>query len=292
MNNESKGMMYGVLAVSAFSLTLPATRHIIEFFNPVFLGLGRAVVAALIAGGILIFTGQSWPSKQQLVQLILIALGVVIGFPVLSAVAMQYVAASHGGVVLGLLPLTTTLFAVLITAERPSTGFWLMAILGSLLVVAFSLIKGGGSLHLADFALLGSIIFAGVGYAVGGKLSRQLGGWQVICWALVIALPFIVIPSGYYFPENPELIPLEAWLSFLYLALVSQLFGLFLWNKGLAIGGISRVSQTQLLQPFITLIASAIMLSEVLELQTILFAMATGLVVFFGKKSAIRASVK
>jgi len=220
MNNETKGMLLGILGVIAFGLTLPATRFIIPYFEPVFIGLGRAVIAALFAGVFLIFTRQPIPNKKQLYQLMIVALGVVIGFPVLSAWAMQTVPASHGGVVLGLLPLATAVVAVCITNERPSIGFWVLGVAGSILVVIYSFQKGLGSFHLGDLALFGAILSAAIGYAVGGQLSKTMGGWQVICWALVLSFPFILIPAIMKAPENVLEQPFDVWLSFLYLALV------------------------------------------------------------------------
>ena len=287
MNNETKGMLLGILGVIAFGLTLPATRFIIPYFEPVFIGLGRAVIAALFAGVFLIFTRQPIPNKKQLYQLMIVALGVVIGFPVLSAWAMQTVPASHGGVVLGLLPLATAVVAVCITNERPSIGFWVLGVAGSILVVIYSFQKGLGSFHFGDLALFGAILSAAIGYAVGGQLSKTMGGWQVICWALVLSFPFILIPAIMKAPENVLEQPFDVWLSFLYLALVSQLLGFFLWNKGLALGGIARVSQAQLLQPFVTIIASVLLIGEKMDIETIIFAFLVVGTVALGKRMTI-----
>ncbi|MBS1254711.1 MAG: hypothetical protein MAG581_00507 [Deltaproteobacteria bacterium] len=288
MSDESKGMILGFLGVVAFGLTLPATRFIVPYFEPVFIGLGRAVMASIVAAFILIVTKQTRPNRHQLFQLSAVALGVVVGFPVLTAWAMKTVPASHGGVVLGVLPLATAVAAALVSRERPSAGFWFFSVIGSIVVVAYSLLQGFGSFQLGDFFLVGAIISAGLGYALGGKLSKELGGWQVICWALVISFPFIIIPAWLEAPEDAiGSLPLNVLLSFLYLALVSQLFGFFLWNKGLALGGIARVSQTQLFQPFVTLIASAFLINEVISLQTVVFALLVVCIVAIGKKMPI-----
>ena len=273
MTNESKGMLLGLLGVVSFGLTLPATRFVVPYFDPVFIGLGRAVPAALVAAMLLLITRQPVPNRKQLYQLLVIAAGVVLGFPVLSAWAMQTVPASHGGVVLGLLPLATAVAGALISGEKPSLGFWVAGMAGSVLVIIYSLSQGGGWFHGGDLALLGAVLSAAIGYAVGGKLSREIGGWQVICWALVIGLPFIIAPAWIHAPQSVAHIHGSVWLGFLYLALVSQLFGFFLWNKGLAIGGVARVSQTQLLQPFVTIVASALLLSEAIDTATIVFAL-------------------
>ena len=288
MSNESKGMILGFLGVVAFGLTLPATRFVVPYFDPIFIGLGRAVIASVIAAFILIATKQSKPTRKQLIQLSVVALGVVLGFPVLTAWAMETVPASHGGVVLGILPLATAVAAVIVSKEKPSVGFWIFSLIGSIVVVTYSLLQGFGSFKLGDLLLVGAIISAGLGYALGGKLSKELGGWQVICWALVISFPFIIFPAWMQAPEEDfSNLPLNVLLSFLYLALVSQLFGFFLWNKGLALGGIARVSQTQLIQPFVTLLASAFLINETVNLQTIIFAVLVVSIVAIGKKMPV-----
>ena len=288
MSNESKGMFFGLLGVFSFALTLPAIRYIIDFFDPIFIGLGRAVVAAVVASLLLLFSRQTLPSKEQLKKLAVVALGVVVGFPVLTSWAMQTVPASHGGVVLGVLPLATAIVGTIISKERPSIGFWMSAMVGSSIVITYSFLMGANSIHLGDIALFGAVVCAAIGYSVGGELSKQMGGWQVICWTLVISLPFILLPALSMWPENITNIPINIWLGFLYLALVSQLFAFFLWNKGLSLGGVVRVSQTQLVQPFITIIASTILLNESLDAMTIVFAILIISTVAISKKMKIR----
>lgn len=288
MTDETKGMLYGILGVVAFGLTLPFTRKIIPFLDPVFIGTGRAVLAALVAAIILFWFKQKIPNKAQIIKLSIVSLGVVAGFPILSSWAMQHVPASHGGVVLGILPLATAIFGAWVAKERPSLAFWLVSLLGSLLVVTYVLTQSAGALQLADLALLGAIISAAIGYAVGGQLSKDLGGWQVICWALIISLVYTLPLSIVYAPETFTGYPPEVYISFLYLALVSMLTAFFAWYKGLVLGGIARVSQTQLLQPFITIFASIFMLGEPLELKTILFAAMVVASVWIGKKMPIK----
>lgn len=291
MKNETKGMLYGVIAVSAFGLTLPATRVVIPYLDPIFIGLGRAVLASLFAAIFLLWFPQTIPNRNQIVQLLIVALGVVIGFPVFSSWAMQYVPASHGGVVVGILPLATALVGVLIGNERPSVLFWVVSFIGSSLVVMYALLQGAGTIHIADIALLGAVISAAIGYAIGAKLSRELGGWQVICWALVLAFPFILIPTINYAPQSLANISVMGFASFLYLALVSQLFAFIIWYKGLALGGIARVSQTQLIQPLVTLLASALFLGEVIEIQTTIFVFLIVGSVWLGKRMPIRQKI-
>lgn len=291
MNNEAKGMLLGFIGVSAFGLTLPATKLVLPYLDPVFIGLGRAILAAIFAAIFLFWFKEKIPNKKQWSQLSIVSLGVIVGFPVLSSWAMQYVPASHGGVVAGILPLMTTVVGVVIGHERPSIGFWITSLFGSILVIVYALLQGSGKLHVADIALLGAIISAAIGYAVGAKLSKQLGGWQVICWSLMLAFPFIIFPAIYYAPINFLNFPASAYVSFFYLALVSQLFAFFAWYKGLALGGIARVSQTQLAQPFITIFASVFILNEVIDFITILFALLVIGIVWLGKKMPIHTKV-
>tara|TARA_Y100001947_G_scaffold106558_1_gene91195 strand:- start:95 stop:970 length:876 start_codon:yes stop_codon:yes gene_type:complete len=288
MSDESKGMFLGLVGVVSFGLTLPATRFIIPYFEPVFIGLGRAVIASFVAALLLIATKQTRPSKNQFYQLLVVASGVVVGFPILSAWAMQTVPASHGGVVLGVLPLATAIVGAVVSNEKPSVAFWICGIVGSAVVIAYSLLQGVGEFQTGDFFLLGAIVSAATGYALGGKLSKEIGGWQVICWALVISFPFIIVPAWLEAPQDAVgSLPLNVILSFLYLALVSQLFGFFFWNKGLALGGVARVSQTQLLQPIVTLVASALLINETINVQTIVFATLVIVTVAIGKKMPI-----
>jgi len=288
MSDESKGMFLGLVGVVSFGLTLPATRFIIPYFEPVFIGLGRAVIASFVAALLLIATKQTRPSKNQFYQLLVVASGVVVGFPILSAWAMQTVPASHGGVVLGVLPLATAIVGAVVSNEKPSVAFWICGIVGSAVVIAYSLLQGVGEFQTGDFFLLGAIVSAATGYALGGKLSKEIGGWQVICWALVISFPFIIVPAWLEAPQEAVgSLPLNVLLSFLYLALVSQLFGFFFWNKGLALGGVARVSQTQLLQPIVTLVASALLINETINVQTIVFAILVIVTVAIGKKMPI-----
>ena len=288
MSDESKGMFLGLVGVVSFGLTLPATRFIIPYFEPVFIGLGRAVIASFVAALLLIATKQTRPSRNQFYQLLVVASGVVVGFPILSAWAMQTVPASHGGVVLGVLPLATAIVGAVVSNEKPSVAFWICGIVGSAVVIAYSLLQGVGEFQTGDFFLLGAIVSAATGYALGGKLSKEIGGWQVICWALVISFPFIIVPAWLEAPQDAfGSLPLNVILSFLYLALVSQLFGFFFWNKGLALGGVARVSQTQLLQPIVTLVASALLINETINVQTIVFATLVIVTVAIGKKMPI-----
>jgi len=287
MKNETKGMLLGLLGVIGFGLTLPMTKFALPYMDPIFIAFGRAVLAASVAAFLLVWFREKRPNVKQFQKLAVVALGVVIGFPVLSTWSMQYVPASHGGVVLGILPLSTAIVGVIISHERPSIGFWLVGIVGCGLVVSYTLLQGSGSMHIADLVLLGAVIAAAIGYAVGAQLAKEMGGWQVICWALILTFPFVLLPSIITAPENWSAIPFSGFSSFFYLALVSQLFAFFAWYKAMAIGGIARVSQAQLLQPFITLLASVALLNEPIDVETGVFIFLVVCSVWLGKRMPI-----
>ncbi|RTZ66249.1 MAG: EamA/RhaT family transporter [Aquificaceae bacterium] len=288
MKTETTGMVLGFIGVAIFSLTLPATRYIAAYFDPLFIGLGRASVAAIIAMIILLIFKQPFPNKQQAKQLAITATGVIVGFPVLTSWAMKTVDASHAGVVIALIPLLTAVFARFISGERPSIAFWIVSGMGATLVASYALLEGNFRFQIGDLLLIAASLLGALGYAVGGKLSQELGGWQVICWALVISFPFILIPTLMTQPNDYSSISPSVWINFLYLALMSQLFGFFLWYKGLAMGGIARVSQIQLLQPFLTIIASVLFLGESLNNRTIIFAIAVVSMIAISRKMPIK----
>ncbi|HEY0845839.1 MAG TPA: DMT family transporter [Noviherbaspirillum sp.] len=288
MTQETRGMWLGAIGVAIFSLTLPFTRMAVAELNPVLVALGRAVVAAAASAVLLWWLGAPRPTRTQLRALIITSLGVVVGFPVLSSIAMRYVPASHGAVVVGLLPLATALFGALRFGERPSTGFWLAALAGSAIVVAFALWQGGGELHVADLALFGAVIAAAMGYAEGGRLSQSMGGQQVISWALVLSMP-VLLPAtiwlGWHYGVTASA---QAWIGFGYVSVFSMFIGFFFWYKGLALGGIARVGQVQLLQPFLTLVGAAVIVGETLDADNFLFAFAVIAVVAIGRRMSIR----
>ncbi|HJV80718.1 DMT family transporter [Noviherbaspirillum sp.] len=288
IRQESRGMWLGTIGVAIFSLTLPFTRMAVAELNPVLVALGRAVVAAIGSGLLLWWLGAPRPTRSQLRALAVISLGVVVGFPVLSSIAMRYVPASHGAIVIGVLPLATALFGALRFGERPSVGFWIAAIAGSALVIAFALWQGGGTLHAADFALFGAVVAAAMGYAEGGRLSQTMGGQQVISWALLLSMPILLpvtvwLGWRYGIDASPK-----AWIGFGYVSLFSMFIGFFFWYKGLALGGIARVGQVQLLQPFLTLIGAALILGEKMDANTVLFAIAVVAVVAVGRRMTIK----
>ncbi len=256
------GLIFGVLGVASFSLTLPATRLAVADLDPTIVGLGRAVVAAALALAVLLARRQPLPPPLLWPRLVVVALGVVVGFPWLSAWAMDRVPAIHGAVVTGLLPLSTAAFGALLAGERPSPLFWLATVAGGAVVVGFALLSGGGAIGLADLALLGAVAAAGLGYAEGARLARRLGAWPVICWALLLSAPVLIVPVGVEIASRGAAAGADAWLGFAYVSVVSMFFGFFAWYRGLAKGGIARVGQLQLLQPFLTIFAAALLLGE------------------------------
>ena len=288
ITSETKGMWLGAIGIAIFSLTLPFTRIAVAELNPVLMALGRAVVAACCSVLLLWWTNAPCPTRSQLKSLFIIASGVVVGFPVFSSIAMSQISASHGAIMLGILPLATALFGALRFGERPSIGFWITSLIGSALVAAFAVEEGAGSFQLGDLAMLIAVIAAAMGYAEGGRLSESMSGQQVISWALVLSMP-VVLPVTIWLAFHYGVkASAGAWVGFAYVSLFSMFIGFFFWYKGLALGGIARVGQVQLIQPFLTLLGAAAILGEALELRTFLFALAIISVVAAGKKMAIK----
>lgn len=259
---SATGWVNGFIGVVIFSGSLPATRLAVTEFDPVFLTMARAAIAALPAlAGLLIFR-EKLPTRQQLFPLIIVALGVVIGFPLLSALALQYISSAHGIIFIGLLPLATAIFAVLRGGERPRPAFWLFSVIGSSFVIGFAIAQGVKTSPTGDLLMLLAVIVCGLGYAEGAKLSKETGGWQVICWALVLSIPvtlpllFILLPASF------DGIGFPAWMGLIYVTLFSMLIGFIFWYRGLAQGGIAAVGQLQLLQPFFGLALAAGILNE------------------------------
>jgi len=287
LGDDRKGLLLGLIAVALFSLTLPMTRLAVAELPAVFVALGRALVAACLAALWLWHCRAALPRREQWLPLALVAAGCVVGFPWLTSVAMRSLPASHGAVLVGILPLATAVFAVLRGKERPSPAFWLMALTGTALVVAFALRQGGGSFHLADWLMFAAVLLGALGYAEGGRLAQAMPGQQVICWALVLATPFVlplVLWQGW--PQRAMLAQAgaQAWLGFAYISVFSMFIGFFFWYRGMALGGVARVGQTQLLQPFLTLLGAAVLLGEPLAIDSLLFAGAVIAVVAAGRK--------
>jgi len=273
------GLLLGLLGVAAFSLTLPMVRLAVVDLDPVWIGLARALAAALPAAAWLAWTGAARPPRELLPRLLIVAAGVIVGFPLFSSIAMRHVDASHGAVVLGVLPLATALAGAWLAGERPSRSYWVCAVLGAALVCGFALRAGGGSLTAADGLLALAVVAAAIGYAEGARVAQRIGGPQTICWALVVSAPLLVLPVAWLSLRHGVDARASAWMGFAYTVLFSQFLGFFAWYKGLAIGGIAKVSQLQLLQPFMTLGFAAIVGSEALRADTWVFGLAVVAVV-------------
>jgi drug/metabolite transporter (DMT)-like permease len=262
MDRTAAGWMNGFIGVVIFSGSLPATRVAVMQFDPVFLTVARAAIAGTLALCLLLLFREKPPARRDLLSLAVVALGVVVGFPLLTALALQHVTSAHSIVFIGLLPLATAIFAVIRGGERPKPVFWLFSILGSALVAGFALTQGLTASPVGDALMLAAVIICGLGYAEGARLSRVLGGWQVISWALVLSLPVMLISAILYRPTTFVGIDTPAMLGLGYVSLFSMLIGFIFWYRGLAQGGIAAVGQLQLLQPFFGLALAATLLHE------------------------------
>jgi drug/metabolite transporter (DMT)-like permease len=280
------GMLLGLVGVLVFSLTLPVTRRAVQELPPEVVGLGRAIPAALLAL-LVVAAYRRLPRRRDLPAVLVCAMGVVFGFPLLSALAMRTVDASHGAVVLAVLPLLTAAAAAVLAGERPSARFWLWAVLGTAAVLGFALLRSRGGLASGDLYLLAAAFLAAIGYAVGGRLAREAPGLLVIAWALVVSLPALLVVGVALWPALASDASATAWACFAYVAVMSQFLGFFFWYRGLALGGIARVGQVQLFQTFFTLGASAILLGERLDALTLGFAAVTFLFVWLARRERI-----
>lgn len=260
------GWINGAIGVLLFSGSLPATRVAVLAFGPVFLTVARATIAGLLALSALLLFRQKRPTGSQLISLAIIALCVVVGFPLLSAMALQYTTSAHSLVFLGLLPLATATFGVIRGGERPKPIFWLFSVLGSLIVVGYATRQGMTASPFGDMLMLAAVIVCGLGYAEGAQLSKTLGGWQVISWALVISLPVMGILCVLYSPSTFSGVDAGAWIGLAYVSFFSMFFGFIFWYKGLSQGGIAQIGQLQLLQPFLGLALAALVLHETITL--------------------------
>lgn len=262
MERSTSGWVNGLIGVVIFSGSLPATRVAVQSLDPVFLTVARASIAGLLGLALLLIFKERRPASSDLLSLLIVALGVVVGFPLLTALALQHVTSAHSIVFVGLLPLFTAIFGVVRGGERPRPAFWIFSIIGSALVASFALSEGLTASPVGDGLMLAAVIVCGLGYAEGAKLSRTLGGWQVISWALVLSLPIMLVLTVTYWPASLSGVAASAWFSLGYVSLFSMLIGFVFWYRGLAQGGIASVGQLQLLQPFFGLALAALVLRE------------------------------
>jgi len=286
MGKEFKGWSSGMLGVLIFSGTLPATRVAVATFDPIFFTLARAAIAGVLAALILLLLRQPPPARSDSRALLVVALGVVVGFPLLLALALRHVSAAHATVFVGLLPVATVIFSVMLGGENPRRLFWLFSLSGSLVVAGFALGQGIQISLFDDLVMLAAIIVCGLGYAEGARLARRLGGWQVICWALVLSLPLMLPLCLWMLPGNFQQAPWPALLGLAYVSLFSMLIGFFFWYHGLASGGVASVSQLQLLQPFFGLGLAALLLGEPVSTAMVASVLAVALCVAGAKRFA------
>lgn len=283
--NETKGMLLGFIGVLMFSLTLPFTRIAVAEINPYFVTFGRSSLGGICALLLLVFTRPKLPSKNQLIRLSVMALGVVYGFPLFVSLAMKTLPSAHGGIVLGVLPLATAVVGALRFHERPSLAFWITAVMGSLLVITYASLNGSGGLASEDWLLFVAIASASIGYSEGGKLSEEMSSVEVISWALVLTLPINIFLTYQYLDFAISEVTTSAVIALIYVGLISMYIGFIFWYKGIALGGVARVGQVQLLQPFLTLVGAYFLLDEQITAMNIGFALCVLAVVVLGKKT-------
>lgn len=262
MTQSKSGWIFGLIGVIIFSGSLPATRVAVADFDPLFLTVARAALAGLLAAATLAVLRQKRPERADIRPLLIVAVGVVVGFPLLTALALQHITAARSTVFIALLPLATAIFGVLRAGDRPHPAFWAFSLAGSAFVAGFALTQTSSSSLTGDAYMVAAIIICGLGYAEGGKLSRKLGGWQVISWALVLSLPLMLVLTLVTFPQTLVGIRAPSWIALGYVSVFSMFIGFAFWYRGLAQGGVAAVSQLQLLQPFFGLVLAALLLRE------------------------------
>lgn len=293
MSSEARGLWLGLLGVVIFAMTLPMTRLAVGAasdpqLSPLFVSAGRAAIAGLLSLIVLAFARAQRPRRDEWPTYAISAAGTVIGFPLFLGLALRDVDAMHAAVITGVLPLATALAAAIYLRQRPSIGFWLCAFAGCALVIAFAAHQGGGQLSAADGLLAIAIVSAAVGYVAGAKLSTRAPAELVICWVLVLSLPFTLPFMLVSLPATS--VRATAWGGFAYVTLFSMWIGFFAWYRGLALGGTVRVSQVQLVQPFLSLLFAVPVLGERLDATTVAFSLAVIATVFLGKRMPVGPS--
>lgn len=273
------------MGVLLFSLTLPFTRIAVSELSPYFVTFGRAALSGACALLMFAHTRPKLPTRSQLLRLGVMALGVVYGFPLFVSFAMQTLPSAHGGIVLGVLPLATAAVGALRFKERPSLAFWGVALVGSLLVISYAALNGSGGLVHEDGLLFFAVASAAIGYCEGGKLSEEMSSVDVISWALVLTLPINILLTSVYLDFDVKAVSTSAWVAFIYVGMISMYIGFFFWYRGIATGGIARVGQVQLLQPFLTLAGAYLLLGEAITAMNVGFALCVLAVVVLGKRT-------
>ena len=281
------GLFLGFLGAAMFAGSLPATRLAVGAFTPLFVASSRTMLAGCAGLLLIVVMRRSLPPKRLWGILVISALGNAVGFPLLSAIGMHSVPASHGGVVVGLLPLATAVCAAIAAKERPSPGFWIAAVVGAAIVSGYALRQGHGAMTVGDAALLGAVASASIGYTAAAIAARDMQGWEVSSWSVVLLLPFYAVATVVFWPDHALAAPHSAWAGVVYGAFVAQWIAFFAWNAGLSLGGIARVAQVQLLQPFMTVLIAAQFNGEPISAETLLFAAAVVVVVLIGQRMRV-----
>lgn len=288
-SREKLGLALGLAGVLLFGGTLPATRVAVVAFDPLFLSAFRATIAGCCGGSLLLIFRRAPPPKTAWLTFILAGLCTIVGFPVFMALAMANVPASHGGVVLGILPLATAAAAALVAHERPSLGFWLASTAGAIIVLVFMIEQSGAStIQLGDIYLLGTVVSGGFGYALSGRLSMNRPGWEVISWQVVFFLPLTMAGTLVLWPSTLPALTSSPWLGLAYVSFVSMFLAFFVFNAGMALAGVARVGQLMLLQPFVVVALSLPVNGERFEPTTVLFAAAVVAAVIVGQRMQVK----
>lgn len=289
LSRQKLGLVFGVIGTCLFGATLPATRLAVGFFDPFFVSTSRAAVAGLIGLVVLLIMRPPWPSRRQALELIATGMCAIVGYPMFIALALQTVPASHGGVVLGIAPLATVACAAILLNERPTLGFWLASIAGSLLVIWFVVRHNEGmTISHGDLFLLGAVISSAFAYTLSGRLSAQRPGWEVISWQVVMFMPAMAIATYFLWPANILEAPASAWAGLAYVSFISMYLGFFAFNAAMALAGVARVGQITLLQPFVIVALSIPVNGEKFQPETLLFAAGVVLTVVVGQRMRVK----
>jgi drug/metabolite transporter (DMT)-like permease len=287
-SREKPGLLLGFFGMCLFAGTLPATRLAVTGFDPLFLTAARAMLAGCAALVVLLLTRRALLPRPLWLEMCGAAFCTVVFFPLLAALAMMTVPAAHGGVVFGILPLATAAAAAAFAHERPSSGFWLASAAGTIIVLTFVLRRGGGeTITAGDLFLLGAVAAAAVGYTLSGRLTALMPGWEVISWQVVIVLPLAAAATPALWPTDIASVPIPAWAGLGYVGLVSQYTAFFVFNAAMAMGGIARISQIMLLQPFVTVTLARAVNGEAIDVETVLFAAAVVATVLIAQRMRV-----
>jgi drug/metabolite transporter (DMT)-like permease len=288
ISHKKLGLLLGFIGMCLFAGTLPATRLAVSGFDPWFLTVARAALAGSAGLAVLIVLRRRAPPRSLWLEMFVAALCTVVGFPLFAALAMMTVPAAHGGVVLGILPLATAAAAAIFAHERPSRGFWLASAIGAIIVLTFMLRRSGGKPFSAgDLFLLGTVASGALGYTFSGRLAARMPGWEVISWQVVIFLPLAALATFALWPANIVSVSISSWAGLGYVGFVSQYTAFFVFNAALAIGGIARVGQVMLLQPFAIVALALPVNGEPINVETILFATAVVATVLIGQRMRV-----